>query len=151
MATATRRTAAQAPVQGAPDSAPADILAAMARDFHCEWQRRFARPGVRPSATLQGHTLRLRMEEAFSPAEAELIRHAGGPATVRKQLEALLDDLYPWLAEQVERRLACYVAQSRVLMNFADESITYAVTLRDVPRALVQSQVLPGRGDAQHN
>jgi hypothetical protein len=115
----------------------AETLAAMAYDFHAEWQRRFGRPGTRPCAGLQGDTLTLRMEEAFTPTERALSRHAGGPATVRKQLETLLDDLYPWMAEQVESRLGCRVAESRVLMNFADESISYAVTLRDMPRFLM--------------
>lgn len=114
----------------------ADALVAIACDFQSEWQKRFARPGVRPSATLEGNRLLLHLEEAFTASETELSRHAGGPATVRKQLEGLLDELYPWLAEQMERRLDCYVAESRVLLNFADESITYAVTLREMPRFL---------------
>ena len=118
------------------ESAVNDTLASLARDFHAEWRRRFARPGLRPSANLEGDTLLLRMEEAFTPAERELNRYAGGAATVRKQLYALLDDLYPWMAEQVERRLGCRVAESRVLMDFAEESISYAVTLRDIPRIL---------------
>ncbi len=114
-----------------------ETLSAMAYGFHSEWQRRFGRPGVHPCACLEGDTLLLRMEEAFTPVELELSRYAGGPATVRKQLYALLDDLYPWLADQVERRLGCYVAESRVLLNFADGSISYAVTLRDMPRTLL--------------
>ncbi len=138
--TATAAVPAQAPV--------AALLADMARDFHREWQRRFARPGVRPCASLDGDTLLLRMEEAFTPWEREVAQHAGGPATVRKQLHELLDDLYPWLADQVERRLDCYVAESRVLMNFADESISYAVTLRDMPRSFVMQPPARSCSDA---
>lgn len=110
------------------------LLAAMACDFHAEWRRRFNRPGVAPCARLEGSRLLLRLEQAFTSDELDLARQEAGPAAVRRSLEGLLDDLYPWLAVEVEARLHCYVAESRVLMNLADASVAYEVALRDRPR-----------------
>ena len=123
-------------------------LTAMAHDFLAEWQRRFDRPGSSPCASLQGETLILRMERALTPAELALTGRSGGDLAVGRQLESLLDDLYPWMAEQVEARLHCFVAESHVSLDLADQSVTYRISLRDMPRVLIPAQTESGCKEA---
>lgn len=120
-----------------PGARLSEMLAEMAHDFVLEWRRRFARPGSSPCAALEGETLILRMEHALTPAEVALGSRPAGEPAVRRTLEALLDDLYPWMAEQVESRLHCYVAESKVILDFEEESVVYRMALRDMPRMLL--------------
>ncbi len=120
----------------------------MAAAFAAEWARRFERPGRAPCASLQGETLVLQLEKVFTPVELDFGRRLEGRSAVRRQIEAELDDLYPWLAEQVESRLQGHVAESRILLDFDAETVQYVMAVHDLPRLPLPQQNVETRPES---
>lgn len=109
-------------------------LQQIAQDFSSVYFERLGRPGANPCASLQRDQLLLRMEGVLTQGERALLAYPDGATAIQTDVRRQMDTLYPWLADQVEQRLHCFVAESHLDVDFTDGSIICSVTLRDLPR-----------------
>lgn len=111
-------------------------LAQLADSFGAFWVNRLARPPLDPEVSLISGQLVVRFPEGLLDRERALGSTPEGAAAVRRELQRKLDTLYPLLADQVEQKLHCFVAESQLTVDFDAGALGCVVTLRDLPRTL---------------
>ena len=109
-------------------------LQQMALDFSKVYAERLERSSTGYCATLLRDQLCLRLEGVLTDGERGLLAYPDGARAIQADMRRQMDLLYPWLADQVEQRLHCQVAESHLDFDFDDGSLVCTVSLRDLPR-----------------
>lgn len=100
------------------------------------------------SATLTGDRLTITLRDGLTKGDRQLVHYSSGQVVVRRNAMRRVDQFYPQLAEQIEIRLNCFVADSDVALDPATGEIQLSVMLRDVTRAMWPAIALAGDTDA---
>lgn len=106
----------------------------MTQVFGHFWSVRLGRPEMIPEVSLVSGQMLVRFADGLTDRERSLAATPEGARAVVTELHRELDLLYPLLAEHVEQRLNCFVAESQLTVDAEESSITCTVTLRDLPR-----------------
>lgn len=131
---------------GAPHVVSA-ALVEVARRFLTLWQEVHDRPGRAPCAVVEGGVLTVGVADALTAAEVRAARRPGGVAALQRALDRQVDAIYPKLAQVIEERLGCYVAQSRVAVDLETQGMRVFFILREMPRALAAAHAATGCGE----
>ena len=124
----------QAPQNAARSAgSPQPALRKLADLFASEWKRNHGRAGRNSCCTLEGDLLVFRLEGLLSPAELEMWTSEQGAASLRQQLVRMTDEIYPDLAEQIERKLHCYVGMLDVDVDSTTAALLISLQVRDTP------------------
>ena len=87
-----------------------ESLRRIAQTFLIEWRRAHGRPGDSPQAELGNHGLTVTINNALTAAEQKLLRKPAGRQLVQRYVSHLVDQVYPQLADSIERQLHCHVS-----------------------------------------
>ena len=98
------------------------------------WSVRLGRPEMIPVVTLVSGQMMVHFANGLTERERALSVTPEGSRAVVNELHRELDLLYPVMAEHVEQRLNCFVAESHLTVDAEESSIICVVTLRDLPR-----------------
>jgi uncharacterized protein YbcI len=112
-------------------------LQQVAQDFASVYAERLERTSRGFCATLLRDELCLRLEGVLTEGERALLAYPDGASAIQADMRRQMDLLYPWLADQVEQRLHCQVAESHLDLDFDDGSLVCTVSLRDLPRTWI--------------
>jgi hypothetical protein len=110
-----------------------NVLAGLAQRFAALWQRATDHPGIKPCASLQGEVLHFALEQSLTPQQADLADNDEGYAVVVRDVSTTFDQLYPQLADEIERNLHCYVGAMQVELVPGSRGVHIQFQLRDAP------------------
>jgi len=112
---------------------PQPALRQLADRFASEWKFKQGRTGRNGCCMLEGDRLVFRLEDLLTPAELAMWATEQGAPVLRYQLVALMDEIYPVLAEEIERTLHCYVGMLEVDVESATAALLISLQVRDTP------------------